>query len=111
MTAKIERSDNMLQLNGFKPELKELCEKLKTIRDTELSSDRYLKLQKLRNEIRLETLILCSSSSEELIIKLALEHLKDLFYQADEIVSKGQEKEADDINPKVIKIISMINCH
>ena len=101
----------MLEIDKFKPNLKELCRRLESIRDTELSSDRYLKLVKLKSEKVCEPLLFSSSALDELIIKLGLEHLKDLFYQADEIVSKGQEKEANDINPKIIKIISMINCH
>ena len=101
----------MLEIDKFRPNLRSLCEKLESIRDEKLSSDRYLRLVMLKNEKVCQPLIFSASALNNLKIKLGLDHLRDLMQESEEIVSKGQEKEADDINPKLEKIISLISCH
>jgi len=98
----------VLELDKFKPNLKKVCERLESIKGEKLSSDRYLRLVRLKNEKVCQPLIFSALTLGELTIKFGLEHLRDLMQEADEIVSKGQEKQAEDINPKIEKILSLI---
>ncbi len=98
----------MLEVDKFKPNLKSLCEKLESIRDEKLSSDRYLRLVVLKNEKVCQPLIFSASTLGDLTIKLGLDHLRDLMQEAEETVSKGQEKQAKDLNPRIEKILSLI---
>lgn len=98
----------MLEIDKFKPNLIKVCERLESIRDERLSSDRYLRLVRLKNEKVCQPLIFSALALGNLTIKLGLEHLRDLMHEADEIVSKGQEKQAEDIKPKIEKILSLI---